>query len=1451
MNTSHDNQEGDKVNTTEHSANPAVTSSTGLFAALGGLLRVKGSGMPKITQGSGLGGRALDLLGALPLPFPRCSRLPAMALSVLAATLGTLALTAAPASAKLVHAYSKSFGGPGEGAGEMDLASAFDFRTARGSGGGVAVNEVTHDVYIADAGNHRVDEFEPDGTFVRAWGWGVNKKSPKAELQECTAATECQAGTSESAPGAFEEPVFVAIDNDPLSASHGDVYVGDPGDDLVTKFTAEGQLEALWGTGGQLNGSAAEEGPFLRLYGIAVDSSGALSVLAEAKHVKGGSSQDWFKFAADGVAELTVPIENSAEPVGIGLGSSGDLYKVRNQQEGYLEEFSASGQELYGYEGFQGVTAFAIEPITNDIYLAQKNEVTRIPSKSQSQIERFGAGHLTEGASVAVDASTGNAASGDVYVADSTGDDVAVFALGLLPEVTVQPVSSFPSTTSATLTGTVNPQGLAVNECKFEYISATALHPASVNEVQTVTLSEEIQEGFEEFQLEFKGEKSSYSPLNSAEGVQEKLEEMTTIGPKNVAVTSVNEIDGPYRIEFKGALGDQPLPLITSPTPGVSVALTTEGVNAGLVGGWGAAASVPCVPGPGDAAGEIGTGSAPVPVSATATGLTQGETYYYRLSATNAVGTDNESEGTFLQPKTVVVEGESASSVETGAATLQATIDPGGSETRYHFEYGPAAGDYDVSVPIPDREIPAEPQGVEVSARATGLQPSTTYHYRVVAENSLPGAVAGPDQTFTTLTPQGTGSPANCKNEQRRAEQPYGLELPDCRAYERVSPVETEGADIKPFMARAAVSGEAIVYASENSFAEPAGAQFINSYLSRRGPDGWSTQDITPPSTLGRETNIVPPFQNMVFSPELTEGAFVQYGGPPLSSEAPALHEDLFVADFADRSYELVPTVSPEFEPQNHYSFRPGVQGTSTDLSHVVFDLLGVLTPGASPNQRHAYEWVNGPEYQVDVPPTGTTFTGGVDGGSSHSVSEDGLRVDFSEEAQGAGRQLYVRENPEQPPTDGSECAVPGDACTIEVSASQKKNGSGPDGSDPYGPQPATPQGASANGSRIFFTSNAELTEDANTGEKDNAANLYECELVQEEAGHSIPPKCDLTDLSIDTEAGDKEKGAQVNSVEDISEDGSYVYFIAEGVLAKNENTYHATAEAGQPNLYVYHEGKTTFIAKPAGGYGSRVSADGTHLAFSSERSLTDYDNQPLTPNGIDRTCAGPDGCSEVYLYDASAGSLVCASCDPSGERPVGAAWFGDEHGPGYGEAENTYVSHNLSADGSRLFFNSWDPLVPHVSNGLDNVYEYEQGHVYPISNVAGPYESVLLDASENGNDVFFETADGLLPGGNEHADVYDARVEGGFPVAASIASCDNGDSCRGPESPQPAVFGAPGSATFSGVGNLTSEVAPPPKRVVTKKTVKCRKGYVKKKERCVKVKSKKAKKSTHGKGSK
>jgi hypothetical protein len=689
------------------------------------------------------------------------------------------------------------------------------------------------------------------------------------------------------------------------------------------------------------------------------------------------------------------------------------------------------------------------------------------------------------------------------------------------------------------------------------------------------------------------------------------------------------------------------------------------------------------------------------------------------------------------------------------------------------------------------------------------------------------------------LTPSAARAQAPCPNEQLRAEQPYGPRLPDCRAYEMVSPLEKDDYDaISPTYdaTRASPSGEALTWESEGSFVDAEGHQFLNQYVARRGADGWSTHPITPPYiayyTLTRD-----PYEAMAFTPELSEG--VAATDVPLTGEALPEYENLYLVDLASTplSYRLVTNGKPYGKARHQIATDPPeVAGVATDLSHVVYTEL-----------EHVSEWVNGTLSLTSITPEGEPmksaeagggqqpgrdYTPSRDNDSWRSVSADGSRVFFTgpdiNGPETPDRQLYVR-------GDG--------ASTVEVSKSQRTP------EDPAGPESARFQGASVNGSRVFFTSCAKLTDDATAsieakgptpcfpGEPGAGDDLYEYNL---ETGV-------LTDLTVDKLTAEKvgnPDGAKVLGVADISEDGSYVYFVAEGTLTVGKNAEGKEPGAEEPNLYVAHleDGSwttkyITTLVRPARYLGQgvgqeggdsedwdespalnavRETPDGTHLAFLSTKSLTGYDN-------ADANTGKPD--TEIFSYDALTEKLTCASCNSRGAQPIGSSSLDTIQQLPY--ALQGYTPRNYSENGGRLFFNSEDALVPHDSNGRQDVYEWEQagegscdqanGCIFPISDVAGNYESFFLDASPSGNDAFFATEDQLVPSDTDfHVDIYDARVDGGFPVSTEPPSCDNGDSCKGPVSPQPGVFGAPASATFSGAGNLapapTSKPAVKPK---------------------------------------
>ena len=647
--------------------------------------------------------------------------------------------------------------------------------------------------------------------------------------------------------------------------------------------------------------------------------------------------------------------------------------------------------------------------------------------------------------------------------------------------------------------------------------------------------------------------------------------------------------------------------------------------------------------------------------------------------------------------------------------------------------------------------------------------------------------------------------------------------LPDCRAYEQVSPIEKDGADavslqpLFPAQSSPCEPGEpcAIVFMSVGgAFAGAQGNEVPNAYLATRGANGWQTTALAPPTPEPPANG--PAKVSYAFSDDLSK-VVLRVPLQRLAEGAPAGVYNLYLRE-ADGDYSLVTARAPAEPPPagcgSCYATEdvPAFAGASSDFSHVIFEANDSLVTGApGEGVDNLYETADGQVRLVGILPDGTipaegaTAGAGIDpteepgGELDGAISQDGSRVLFEARADGGEpdpgqhgmTELYDR-------IDGSS--------TVEVSAPAP-------GAEPS--QCETEErvcaagaaqfwAASADGSVVLFTSKAALTRSSYTGTEasggeDPGEDLY---LYDVDTGT-------LSDLTADGGDPSDPDGADVLGVVGASEDGSYVYFVAEGRLAEG-------ASSGEPNLYVWHgtdegAGTVRFVATlQAGGEQNGdvldwsehpsesqayVTPDGRHLAFMSVRPLTGYDNDDQTTGRADH---------EVFEYSAETGQLGCASCDPSGATPLGSAFIGAK----LGERISTpfHQPRSLSDDGSRLFFSSPDPLVPGLSGGAVKVFEYEDGSVELISGMGGGGNDVFLDASASGDDVFFATREQLVSTDrDELVDVYDARVDGGIEPAAVTPPCQGG-ACQGTSSLAP-VFTDPISTTFVGSGNL----GPPP----------------------------------------
>lgn len=779
--------------------------------------------------------------------------------------------------------------------------------------------------------------------------------------------------------------------------------------------------------------------------------------------------------------------------------------------------------------------------------------------------------------------------------------------------------------------------------------------------------------------------------------------------------------------------------------------------------------------------------------------------------------------GSALAAGAPVIEQESAKSVEYAGATLQAYINPSESATTYRFEYGPD-GFYGSAVPVPDASIGAGTEAVYVAQTLAGLQAGAAYHYRVVAVNAE-GTAYGPDKLFRTY-PAPVQESDTCPNAEMRAAQ-FASYLPDCRAYEMVSPLHKNGGNVSatPTMTQSSVSGDAVKYTATAMFPGVTGTEQRGAeYVSQRGSEGWGTREINP-NQEAKGTELVMSAEYEYLSDDLSQGVY--YASTPVTEGHPNvagvsnlyLRSDVLSATLGE--YQLLSDSTTPLGSRAIYEIRSiDFAGASADDRRILFESIDDLTPeamGLDPGKPKVYEWNNGVLTLAGILPNGepaeSSLAGrgaGVNGGfgegyrsyTRQAISANGSRVvftapPFSESLTGPGAsdsfggfagKLYMR-------IDGRE--------TVQLNESERSE------PDPNGPQPAAFWAANSDNSKVFFSTSEALTDDSVPG----GVGLYQYQI-------GAPPGKRLTLIAMSHESG-AQNNLYMNGV---SANGSYVYFTAERPLGPEDPV------AGVGDVYVWHAGLLRFIATRSEaapgtigvgtgtsteGWGEarvgaldgfRVTPDGKHIAFVSR------DLETARRAGAENVPLGnrSQGYPEIYTYDYESGKISCASCSPANAQPTGNAAFNNNtsiDGDAFYNAGGytTYLDHPLSDDGRLVFFDTPNALLPQDTNGHRDVYEYDTslGQAHLISGGTCDCNSFFTDASPDGRNVFFTTYQRLVSADiDANADLYDARIEGGIPVQnqPGSAACV-GDDCQGPARSAPG-FSLPSSMTFSGAGN-------------------------------------------------
>jgi len=687
-------------------------------------------------------------------------------------------------------------------------------------------------------------------------------------------------------------------------------------------------------------------------------------------------------------------------------------------------------------------------------------------------------------------------------------------------------------------------------------------------------------------------------------------------------------------------------------------------------------------------------------------------------------------------------------------ATLRGEVDTVELPTEYRFEYL-SEEEYESNgetfagakeTPLGELEPAEAPTAVE--APLLGLKEATRYRFRLWAMNSA--GQAEDEGAFETLQRRG---PESCPNATYR----FGpsANLPDCRAYELVTPADTNGGDISAplpgspdegfnnllTVPRGANAGEALSFASSTTLPGFDGSGDADGYLAERGagshPEaGWST--------------------------ELQSPSYVQGGGSPTGANPLNGSPDQLYSFWAIRSSHGLEGGFPEgtylrspagFEAVGRGSLDTDLEATpeyaSPGGAHILFSSNAHLEGGAAPAGTEAiYDREAGKASAevISVKSGGGSFGAG-EGASYLGASEDGTAVVFR-----VGGALYLHHEGQ----------------TVEVVG-----------------QNATYAGISEAGDRVFYAAEGALWV-FEAGTQTKIAEGGEATFVNVSADGSHAFFTSTAALTLAGEENENLEHAEGGKHNLYAWDDSGTHFVA--LL----DTQDLAGFAGEPatNLGAWVDAITAHSTIGAANSPARSNPTGEVFVFQSHARLTAYDNE---------------GIGEIYRYDpaATAGArLRCVSCDPSGASPGDEAVLRSEALPDIvlSGVDWRTVIPNLTDDGEAVFFQSPDRLLPEDANEVEDVYEWRAkgsgtpectrsaGCLALISSGQGETASSLFSMSADGHDVFVRTREKLV--GSDilgSPSIYDAREGGGIPEAIEPAPCQ-GDACQGQGSEPPTL---------------------------------------------------------------
>jgi hypothetical protein len=1340
-----------------------------------------------------------------------------------------LALAATPASASLQRNHESSFG---TFTGEDPQA--------------LTVDQSNGDVYAIDTSDDKVLRFNSAGL-------------PHDFTAGPDAGTNALSGFSfENFPTIYE----VAVDNSG-GPSDGNVYVTERGTHQVKVFASSGEpLGALHGTG-------TPNSAFAEICGVAVDQANGNVYLADFEGFIWRYSPSGATVAeGDYSGGIAVPFQPCQLAVAQGslyvhnylefTGGSGPLRKFATSEFATGSPPSPSSTQLA-----EEASAVATDPSNGDVYIDEGEKVSVLSSSGSTKYS-FGSGDFgSNSAGVAV------RAGGNAYVSDQTNHEIDAYGPFSAPPALVETkAASGVKHTKATLHGHLDPNdSLPITSCVFEWGTDTSYGEAPVpcSEGSAFNAASDVSAELTgltpgttyHFRLHVSTSTSGY------DGEDKSFEAIPASSVPEVT-TGQGSIVSSTSSELKGSVNPNANPLTDCHFEYVNDLAFQSTAFADLSSGG----SVPCDQAPGSIPADFEDHE----VSATVTGLDPTQIYRFRLVAENANGPGNGADAIVPGPPLVETTGSATRTATT--ARLDSRVSPHGADTTYHFEYVtdaqfqasgfagatstpdrpfavneaqqvvaqggfnassqfrlsfggyttpdlavrstaeqvqaalralPSIGSSGVSVSggflgsgdnyvvtfegalantdveqlvISPGTDPASSVSVEtlrsgggrraesflVSAAIGGLQPATVYHYRLVADNGTPGGpVFGAAMTITTRA-------SDAQLTHGHLPGPPGSD----RAWEQVNVPDTGGNPVYNIYALSDDGNRAIYAIAGGSPGSQVGSN-ENQLFAERTPSGWQSSLIYPTRDRAQGAIWFPPGGrsdlSRLFAINIDNTGIAPVSLWQLSPGSPA-----------QRILDL---------PLAAYGGLNG-QIASDDGSRLILHLKGSLDPDhpvtATEEGRNAnfYDVTSGTPHLVSLLPDGSVpdcgaFTAVEVLRSKHWVSADGSHFFFMSPGSGGGcgsggGQIYARDLENE--------------TTAQIT---------PNSGDSH------PQFLRSTADAAFFTTVSSLVPEDEGGKED----VYRYGLEDE----SLDCLTCFPGIVANVESSEGRDVA-------VSDDGSRIYFKSRHRLLPG------TADLGIYRVDVA-SGKLAYVAPGADAFigqeirfGNTINSDGSVFIFTSSNPSLD------ALNGLQN-----GGTKQYYRYDDDDRSLICVSCPADGTAPRGAVPRSlitsvYEVGPnvdgalsGAGNFAFGTPTALVSAD-QNTAGRGQDPTVG------EDVYEWRDGRLLLVtdgrtSSVPGGGPAVA-GITPSGRDIFFVQKAQLTPDAiDSYTRLYDARIGGGFEFPTPPPPCPL-EACQGTPRSVPEES-PPGSADFSGTGNVTGSPAP-----------RCRKAKVRRSGRCV-----------------